>query len=345
MFWSLRLVLSFVLCFAAPAYAVETLRVLAWPGYADADLVRRFEQRTGSRVEVTLVGSDDALWRMVSRNRGADFDVLAVNVAELQRYIGQGLVVPIETGDVPNIKTQLPRFRDLAAIPGLVHGGKVYAIPYTYSDMGLIYDRKQIQVAPDSIGALWDPRYRGKVLAYDGASHNFTLAAQTLGVTSPFQLAERDWPLAVDRLIALRRNVLTFYDQPEESVALFMGRGAALLFANYGTQQLKLLREAGADVGYVLPREGALAWLDCWAITRGARNRKLAAAWIDYLLEAAPSRALVENQGLANTVASPPYHRAGARLIWLQPVEDVERRRRLWRRILSGDRASKVLAP
>ncbi len=341
----LLLVMPFALCFAATAFAAETLRVLAWPGYAEADLVKRFEQRTGSRVEVTLVGSDDALWRLASQNQGTDFDVLAVNVAELQRYIQQGLVVPIDPGAVPNLKKQLPRFRDLAAIPGLVHGGKPFAVPYTYSDMGLIYDRKQIQVAPDSIGALWDPVYRGKVLAYDGASHNFSLAAQALGKSSPFRLADKDWPAAVDRLIALRRNVLTFYTRPEESVALFQEHGVALMFANYGTQQLKMLREAGADVGYVIPREGALAWLDCWAITRGARNTRLVAAWIDYLLEEAPGKALVERQGLANTVSAPPYHRAGDRLIWLEPVEDVERRSRLWRRILSGDRAAKVLAP
>jgi putative spermidine/putrescine transport system substrate-binding protein len=50
----------------APASAGETLRVLAWPGYADADVVRVFEQRTGSRVEVTLIDSDEALWRKVS---------------------------------------------------------------------------------------------------------------------------------------------------------------------------------------------------------------------------------------------------------------------------------------
>lgn len=342
---SLLFVIPFALCLVTTAFAAEALRVLAWPGYAEPDLVKGFEQRTGSRVELTLVDSDDDLWRKVNQNQGTDFDVLAVNVAELQRYIQQGLVVPIELGAVPNHARQVPRFRDLSAIPGLVHGGKPYAIPYTYSDMGLIYDRKQIPVAPDSIRVLWDPRYRGKVLAYDGASHNFSLAAQVMGKASPFRLADRDWPAAVDRLIALRRNVLTFYGQPEESVAVFMEHGVALMFANYGRQQLKMLREAGADVGYVIPREGALAWLDCWAVTRGARDSKLAAAWIDYLLEEAAGRALVERQGLASTTSPSPLHRAGDRLIWLEPVENPERRIRLWRRIVSGDRASKVLAP
>jgi putative spermidine/putrescine transport system substrate-binding protein len=339
------LVLLLATIFPLAALAGGTLRVLAWPGYADPDLVKVFEQRMGSRVEVTLVGSDDALWEKISHRQAQDFDVFAVNAAELQRYIQQGLVVPIDTVAVPNIATQLPRFRDLNSIPGIVHGGKVFAVPYTYADMGLIYDRAQIKEAPDSISALWDPRYRGKVLAYNGGTHNFSLAAQSLGSPSPFHIAGKDWPATVNRLIALRRNVLTFYTQPEESIELFKAHKVALLFANYGSQQLQLLRAAGADVGYAIPREGALAWLDCWVITRGARNKALAEAWINYFLSPEPSKALVSRQGLANTISPSPYHRASDRLIWLEPVEDVERRSLLWERIVSGDRAGKVLAP
>ncbi|MBP7641360.1 MAG: ABC transporter substrate-binding protein, partial [Thauera sp.] len=132
---------------------------------------------------------------------------------------------------------------------------------------------------------------------------------------------------------------------PEESAHLFVSRGAALMFANYGTQQLQLLRAAGADVGYVIPREGALAWLDCWALTRGAGNRRLALAWIDHLLGTGPAHVLSARHGLANTRDPAPHQGETDRLVWLEPVEDVERRNLLWERILSGDRAARVLAP
>ena len=335
----------FVAGFSVSAGAGETLRVLAWPGYADADLVNVFEQRTGVKVEVTLIDTDEALWQKVSHNKGQDFDVFAVNTAELQRYIAQSLVVPIATMEMHNLSTQLPEFRNLKSIPGLVHGAEAFAIPYTYAEMGLVYDRKQIQDAPTSIRALWDPRYRGRVLLYNGGSHNFALAAQAQGLKTPFQLLEKDWPTMVHQLIALRRNALTFYTEPEESVDLFKKQGAALMLANYGSQQVELLKRAGLDVGYAIPEEGALAWLDCWAITPGAKNRPLAQAWIDYLLEPEPSNALVARQGLANTTTRTPGHRAGDRLVWLEPVEDVQRRTVLWERIMSGDRAARVLAP
>ncbi len=330
---------------AAPARAAETLRVLAWPGYADADIVRAFERRSDCKVEVTIIDSDAALWQKLALNQARDFDVFAVNTAELQRYIRQSLVQPVPVRQVPNLARQLPRFRDLRAIPGLVHDGKTYAVPYTYSEMGLIYDRRQVDTPPDSIAALWDERWQGKVVAYNGGTHSFSLAAQVLRLKSPFRLEAADWPRAVDRLIALRRNVAGFYTQPDESVAMFKNRHAALLFANYGTQQLQLLKSEGIDVGYAIPKEGALAWLDCWAITRSARNLPLAAAWINYLLEDTPGQVLVTRQGLANTTSAPPDYRPGANLAWLEPVEDDERRNLLWQRIVSGDRAGKVLAP
>lgn len=324
--------------------AGETLRVLAWPGYADADIVQTFEQRHGSRVEVTVIDSDLDLWNKIIANGAQDFDVFAVNTAELQRYIRKGLVVGIATETLPNLARQRARFRDLKSIPGIVHDGVVYAIPYTYSEMGLIYDRRQVPKAPDSLSILWDERYHGKVVAYNGGTHNFSLAAMSLGLKSPFKLEERDWPRAVDRLIALRRNVTGFYTQPDESVALFKRRQAALMFANFGKQQLQLCKTAGLNVGYALPKEGALAWLDCWVITRSARNLSLATAWINYLLESEPGQVLMSRQGLSNTSSAEPDDAANDMLRWLQPVESEEHRNQLWSRIVSGDRASKVLA-
>jgi putative spermidine/putrescine transport system substrate-binding protein len=339
--WAVFLVFSM----AAGVHAQDTLRVLTWPGYADPDLVKAFEQRTGAKVAVTFIDSDEVMWQKLSKSKGEDFDVFAVNTAELQRYIQGGLVVPVNTAAIPNISAQLPRFRDVKNIPGLMRGNKVFGVPYTYSEMGLIYDRQQVKEPPTSIRALWDPRYRGKVLLYNGGTHNFSLAAQVLGDSTPFKLDIKEWPAAVEQLIALRRNAQGFYSQPEESVEMFLRGHTALMFANYGSQQVKLLRAVGVDVGYALPKEGALAWLDCWAMTRGNKHAKLAEEWINFFLEPQAGNALVTRQGLANTTSDSLTLRTQDRLQWLEPVENVDRRTLLWGRILSGDRASKVMAP
>lgn len=319
------------------ALAQDVLRILAWPGYADPDIVAEFGRRFKVRVEVSYVVSDAALFEKIRSDNGADFDVFAVNTAELQRYIDLGLSVPIDLGRIRNHANQSARFRNLSAIPALSRNGKIYAIPYTFSEMGLIYNRKIVKTPQLSMAALWDPRYRGRVLAYDGSSHNFTIAALLMGVKNPFRLNERDLSQATKRLVDLRRNVLTFYGSPEEATKLFRENEIAYMFGNYGMQQVKELRAAGADVGYVVPQEGALAWLDCWVVSAGRKGQELAESWINYTLEKNVSQTLTARQGLANTITQQSASAGNERIIWLEAVEDVARRQSLWDRIVSGD--------
>ena len=326
---------------AHAAADTNVLRVLAWPGYADRDVVNAFEKRFDARVEVTFVDSDEALWEKMHEGSEPRFDVLAANTAEIRRYTLEHLLVPLDLASLPNTQRQLPRFRALGSINGLTTNGKVYAIPFTYSSMGLIYDRKQVPVPPRSMNELWNPRYRGKVLDFNSAQHNFSFTALALGLTHPFDLTDAQVKTIARKLVDLRRNLLTYYTLPEEATAVFMQHKIALMFGNYGTQQLALLRRAGADVGYVIPDEGALAWLDCWAMSEGAANRPLALAWINYMLEPEVSGLLTQRQGLANTLATSPVGDGdgdGAHLVWLQTVENTEVRESLWSRIVSGDR-------
>jgi len=328
---------AIVLIFSMSLQAAETLHVLAWDGYADPDIVAEFEHRNNVKVVVTYVNSDDQLWEKISQNQGADYDVFAVNTAELQRYIDAGLSVPLEIEDIPHHLKQLPRFQNLAGIPGVVRDNRIYAIPYAYSEMGLIYNRKEVKDVPLSMAAMWDPQYQGRVIAFNTSNHNFSIVGLLMGVKNPFRMNYEELRLAAKRLVALRRNVLTFYNTPEEAVKLFTHNRIALVFGNYGTQQVKALKEAGADIGYIIPNEGALAWLDCWAVTRGARNRKLASMWIDYMIERKNSERLTSMHGLANTVTGTSSSRPEDKIIWLEPLMHPDKRKELWDRIMSGE--------
>jgi putative spermidine/putrescine transport system substrate-binding protein len=326
---------------APVAAAGNVLRVLAWPGYADADVVKTFETRYNAKVEVTWVDSDEALWAQMHAQDTPPFDVLAANTAEIERYTRANLLAPLDLTSLPNTKKQLARFQARSSIEGLTSAGQVYAIPFTYSSMGLIYDRKQFAVVPRSMRELWNPRYRGKVLDFNSAQHNFSFTALALGYPHPFQLDATQMRVIARKLVDLRRNLLTYYTVPEEATAYFVQHKVALMFGNYGTQQVESLRRAGADVGYVIPDEGALAWLDCWAMTRSARDRELALAWINYMIEPDVSALLTQRQGLANTLTAPAEGNDQAHIVWIGPVEDIQRREELWTRIVSGDRSER----
>jgi putative spermidine/putrescine transport system substrate-binding protein len=313
--------------------SAETLRVLAWEGYADPDWVKDFTKETGIDVDVVFVGSDDEIWAKIKGSEGKDFDVMAVNTAQLQRYIDADLVKPWDLAKIPSQKDVLPRFQDLSKITGMTRDGKVYGIPFCFDSIGLIYDTDKVKPAPTSMSVLWDPQYAGKVLAYDNGEHNFSFTALTLGIDTPFKLSTDQFATVKAKLLELKPNVLSFYTTADEALQIYQNNDVALIWANYGQQQLKAMQKAGAHVAYIAPKEGSLSWLDNWAMTSGVKDPDAAAKWVNFLLDKKIGAELSERTGFGNTAAASSNANDGDKLVWLESVEDPLKRSDLWNEI------------
>ncbi len=79
--------------------------------------------------------------------------------------------------------------------------------------------------------------------------------------------------------------MLSFYTTADEALQIYQSNDVALIWANYGQQQVKAMKDAGAHIAYVNPKEGALAWLDTWALTSGVEDKELAEQWINFVLQ------------------------------------------------------------
>lgn len=320
-------------CWTAPAEAKE-LRVLAWQGYADDDWVKDFEAASGAKVSVVYIGTDDEMWAKIKGSEGKDFDVFAVNTGQLQRYIDAGLTTPIDLEKVPNQKANtLPIFNDLTKVKGVMRDGKLHAIPYAFDSIGLIYNTDKITTPPTSMDILWDPAYKGKVLAYDNGEHNFSFTALTLGIQDPFHLTAEQMDQIKAKLIDLKKNVLSFYTTADEATEIYKNNEVDLIWANYGQQQVKSLQAAGAHVAYVNPKEGALAWLDTWALTSGVQDKDLAEQWINFVLQKQIGAQLTERTGFGNTVSPSANAAPTDKLVYVEVVEDPTKRSDLWNEI------------
>ena len=315
------------------ASAAEELRILTWQGYTDDDWVAEFEKETGAKVSVVYAQTDDEIWSKIKGSEGEDFDLFAVNTSELQRYIDAGLAAPHDLAQLPNQKLTLPQFRDLALVRGVSRDGKVYGIPFAFDSIGLIYDTTKVNPPPDSMNVLWDPAYKGKILLYDASAHNFSFAALAEGIENPFKLSDAQLAEIKDKLIALQANALSYYQSADEALQIYNSNDVALIFANFGQQQLKQMKEAGAPIAYVVPKEGALAWLDTWVVSKGAKNPDLAEKWINFVLQQQISSALTERTGFGNTVTPLVGADPSDKFVWLLPVEDFQKRNDLWNEI------------
>ena len=172
-----------------PAAAKE-LRILAWQGYADDDWVKAFEKQTDADVSVVYVGTDDEIWAKIKGSEGEDFDLFAVNTAQLQRYIDAG------PGDALRPRPDAQPEEDAAALSGPRQGHRRDARRQGLRHpLRVRFDRPDLrqgqgQAGADLVEVLWDPKYQGKVLAYDNGEHNFSFTALTMGIENPFHLSD-----------------------------------------------------------------------------------------------------------------------------------------------------------
>ena len=216
---------------------------------------------------------------------------------------------------------------------GVERDGKVYGIPFAFDSIGLIYDTTKVDPPPDSMNVLWDPKYKGKILLYDASAHNFSFAALAEGIENPFNLSDAQLEEIKGKLIELQKNALSYYQSADEALQIYNSNDVALIFANFGQQQLKLMKDRGAPIAYVVPKEGALAWLDTWALSKGAKNPELAEKWVDFVLQKKISDALTKRNGFGNTVTPLASANPGDKLVYLLPVENFQKRSDLWNEV------------
>ncbi|MCG9661790.1 Putrescine-binding periplasmic protein precursor [Vibrio mediterranei] len=341
----MRIYIAPILCmifFSHIVYGKEILKILSWHGYTDTDIVSIFENKNNIDIEVTYVNNDKQLREKLD-DRNQDYDLVALNSSELQRYIKLRKFVPIDIYKIENSKWISNQFAPLSTNPEITFNGNIYGLPYTYSSMGIIYNVDRVKSAPTSWQDFWSPEYHHKALGYDGGTHNVSLAALALKLPDPFQIPKSDDELIAKKLISLRENTLTFYRSLEEATELFNRFELSIMFANFGHQQVDSLKKTGANIEYTIPKEGALAWLDCWSILSTSKQTELAHRWIDFVLEPWVQLELTKRHGLQSPLNQFSESDNKEKLIWLSPVESPEKREAMWDSVYSGKPLPKVM--
>ncbi|MFO1057538.1 MAG: extracellular solute-binding protein [Dongiaceae bacterium] len=311
----------------------DTLRIMTWEGYAEADWVKPFEEKNGVKCKVVYTGSVDEMFAKVKGSKGADYDVIAFDTSSFQRYVENQLIQPIDPAKLKNAANLDPAFR---TVPVLQDGDKRWGMPFAWGSLPLIYDKKAYPTAPDSWEILWDPQNAQQVISLDDANNCVVLAAMVLGIKDPFHLTDDQFAQVKAKLIAMKKNLLTYYAGYDDGVNIFVQNGIKAMFS-MGEPQVKSLQKKGVDAAFTIPKEGAIGWLDCWTISAGAKDPDLAHAWIDACLDKAVGRYLTEKEGYGNTTDAAANQAGGmtygAKLTFLETPEDFNRRVQLWNEV------------
>lgn len=317
--------------FAVPAWAGPngTVRLLTYEGYADAAWVKDFEAQTGVTVQVTYVGGADEEIAKMKASAGKDYDVVAVDTASLKAFADQKLIVPIDVNKFTSLSNLLPAFH---AMSNAYFDGKQWGIPFAWGSLGLVYDKTVFKTPPDSWAVLWDPKYKGKVISQDDANNNINFAAIALGIPDPFNLTDPQMQQVKAKLIALKNQLLTYFAGFDEGTTIWSENDVVLMFS-MGELNAINLQKKGFDVGYTIPKEGAVGWLDNMTVSAGAANVGNAYKWINFIYQSKYGAAMFAKYGYASTTAPAPGMDYATKLKWAHNPENYNKRQMIWNEV------------
>ncbi|HEY3786940.1 MAG TPA: extracellular solute-binding protein [Steroidobacteraceae bacterium] len=273
----------------------KRLRIITWADYVPADLIAQFKRETGIQVELTLSNNEEMISKLHATG-GAGYDLAQPSqdrIVGVQREFG--LYKPIDLSQV-----NLEQFRpEILAITRRIAtlNGKLYALPYLWGADGLVVNTRRATVSDYS--DLCRPDLRGKT--------SMRLRRPTL---MAFAFAEGQDPFAlydeptayealmaqVGKTLSACKSVVRFFYDNKDQLLNAMRSGEVVAAMMWDTGGWKLNRE-NPDIQFIVPRSGALGFLDTFALPYKGRNDAGAYKWINFTMRPDIAARITRNVG------------------------------------------------
>lgn len=255
----------------------SSLAIFSWAEYWPDELLADFEAACGVHITVdTFPSNEDLAARLRAGNSG--YDLVVPSDYMVQTLVAENRLAKLDKSLLPNIKNLDP------AQMGLYYdAANDYSVPYLYGTTGIAYNAAEVDPAPDSWAALFDPSQleamNGRISMFDDERETVGAALKWRGYsvnsTDPGQLEE-----AKAALIA-QKPFIARYDSESYQNGL---ASQELLLAQAWNGNTSLGKEENADIAFVIPKEGSVIWQDNLSIPVDAPNQYAAHVFIDNVL-------------------------------------------------------------
>ncbi|MFD1805052.1 extracellular solute-binding protein [Pasteurella oralis] len=285
------LALTSLLFFTHSALAAKKLYVYNWTDYIPSSLIASFTKETGIEVIYSTFESNEEMYaklKLLSKNNS--YDLVFPSSYYINKMVKDGMLQKLE-------HTKLSNFHHIPShlLNKEFDPNNQYSLPYIYGLTGIGINAEEID--PQEITSwadLWKAEYKGKVLLTGDSREVFHIALLLNG-KSPNTTKESEIKAAYERLVKLMPNVLVFNsDSPE--VPYVQGEVALGMIWN-GSAYLG--NKENPNIQFIYPKEGAIFWMDNYAIPKTAQNVEGAYQFIDFLLRPENAKIVIERMGFS----------------------------------------------
>ena len=250
------------------------LNVFNWSEYLPEEVIQKFEERYNVKVNYSTFSSNEEMLAKVSAGGGI-YDLVVASDYFIQAMAAQGLIQELDLQNIPNMKNLAPEYVNKDHDPG-----NKYSVPYMGNTVSLGYNPDVIKTEIASYEDLWKPELKGQIVMVDDPRFILGMVLKTLGYsgndTDPAHLEE-----AKEKMLKLMPNIKAF---DSDSPKTLMINGEVNIAYVWGPE-IALAQREKPQIKTVLPKEGLMITFDNFVIPAGAKHKKTAEAFVNFLLE------------------------------------------------------------
>jgi spermidine/putrescine transport system substrate-binding protein len=291
------------------------VNVLSFQAYIDPTIKKLWsEAYPDIKLQGTPAASDPELLTKLKAGGAGAYDVVFADFGYCPIYLREGLVEVLDLAEQPAAEQLYPQFReDVEAFPYLVAPDKAIGFPCEWAAGAMAFSTTAdyVPTAPYSWTALWNPAIPSGKVGFE-AEQELLIATAALALGYPptkvFALGQSE----LDEVVAYVRQIKPFRlfkSDPEARNALRTEEvwGALVPTPAFAA---KINEEAGSVVTKsVVPKEGAIGFVDGPMLVKNAANRENALKFINWFAEDPKLRDYVFEAYLAAPCSEPTVER------------------------------------
>lgn len=270
----------------------EVLYLYNWHEYMPQQVLDNFEAETGISVISTTYQSNEEMYAKITKSpNNPPYDLIVPSNYYVDRMHQQGLLQPIDKSKISNFEQLNP-----ATVGTDIDPENQYSIPYLWGTTGIAINSQAIN--PDRVNSwrdLWRPEFTGQLVLPNDMREVFGMTLLSLGYSVNSENPE-EIRQAYDRLLLLLPSLSAF---PSGSTRMTYIENQADIGMIWSGEVMWAKSEGKKDLVYKYPSEGAILWIDSFAIPKDAKNVEAAHLFINFILRPENSQIISRQLGYA----------------------------------------------